>query len=251
MYGLTRRPHRRQDLVGRHDPAHVAVRQHRRRAGVGRGPVLDLARPATGQLGAGELLLDHGPVDGVVDVRGHVEVGGAEAPRALLRTIRRLRRMVQPRLHAPPAGRRRVDGVEARRQRARAGAVRRQVDPQRGRLDVGAVRAADRRAALRPQRPDAAAERGDLERLAEARRPLDAQLRPAHDPHAVVVDARIDDVGPCGVLEPAGDRVQARPPRRRDVGEPDRRRVVVDPPGGGRRDHHDGSRACGANVIAP
>ena len=118
------------------------------------------------------------------------------------------------------------------------GSVRVEVDPERERLDgrlARATPAADRAAPLGHERPRPAAERRDLERLAEPREARDPQPQPPQDPHAAAVEPRVDDVGEGGVLQPAGDRVEARPPGRRDVGQAGRDRVPEHPPVGRRR----------------
>src|SRR6478752_5313532 len=63
--------------IGLHQPAVLAVGQQRRGLDGERHTVLDLHR----QRRLERLLLEHLPVDGVVDVRGDVEVGAAHRPR--------------------------------------------------------------------------------------------------------------------------------------------------------------------------
>ena len=125
--------------------------EDRRGAGVPRGPVLDLGDQAAAGLGVDELLLDHLPVDGVVDVGGEVEVGRAEAPRALDRPGRRRAGWLEPGADAAPGGGCAVDGLEPGGQRAGPDAAGVEVDPHRDRLDERAVGAAQRAAPLGPQ----------------------------------------------------------------------------------------------------
>jgi hypothetical protein len=101
------------------------------------------------------------------------------------------------------------------------------VHPQRHGLDEPPVVAAHGAAPLGHEAAGAAAPRGHRDVLVHAREALDAQAQPAHDPHAVVGHAGVEEVGEGRVLQPAGDRVQAaraptarrRPARPRAIGE--------------------------------
>ena len=60
------------------------------------------------------------------------------------------------------------------------------------------------------------------------REALDAQAQAPHDPHAVVGQAGVEEVGEGRVLQPARDRVQAHAARRRDVAQPGPRSIGED-----------------------
>jgi hypothetical protein len=205
--------------------------------------VLDLGREAAARLVGDQLVLERLPVDGVVDVPGRVEVGAAEEPGAARRAGGRLGGVAQPGARPPAHRGRRVDGVEALRQRLRAAPVGLEVDPQRDGLDRDRASAAHDAAALGPERRRPAAERRDLELVEQPREPAHRQREPAHDPHAGVVEPGVARVVVGGVLEPARDGVEPRAAARRDVAELDAIEVPVDAPGGRKADGDSGLHA--------
>ena len=122
------------------DPEHLAVAHDRGLADVGRGAVLDLGVERLVGAVAGEVLLERLPVDGVVDVPGEVEVGGAEAPRSATRRPSAARRggaAARARDAPPPTARRRSRSPRA----SDAGARR----PDRGAPTAPRLRRARRR----------------------------------------------------------------------------------------------------------
>ena len=87
---------------------------------------------------------------------------------------------------------------------------RRLVDPDPERDGVDRPTRRQRSCAARPK-PPGRCRTCDRDRLAEARPRLDAQPQPAHDPHAALVEAGVEQVRVGDVLEPARDRVEAHP----------------------------------------
>src|SRR4051794_41531954 len=108
----------RDDVAAGRDPPHRTVDEHIRLTRVGRRAVLELDVRTRGR-GADELLLDHLPVDRVVDVTGEVEVGGAEPPGPPRRAGGRRGRGAPPRPPAPGRPPAALDGPGAPPPRAR------------------------------------------------------------------------------------------------------------------------------------
>ena len=94
--------------VGGDDPALRAGAAHGVLARLGRRAELELDVDRRRLRARQQLVLQHRPVGGVVDVVGDVELGAAKVPRPR-RGILRRSRMAQPRLDLAPGGRRAVD----------------------------------------------------------------------------------------------------------------------------------------------
>src|SRR4029077_15286303 len=106
--------------------------------------------------------------------------------------------------------------------------LRIETDPQRDRLDLG-VLASDRGPALRGQASGAAAVRPQLQVLPEAREGLRPDAVAPHDPGALALEPRVDQIGVGDVLEPARHRIQATAGRPVGVGDSRAHPALEDP----------------------
>ena len=104
-----------------------------------------------------------------------------------------------------------------------------EADPSRDCLDRRCL-TPDRCPPLGREASDPAAERPQLELLAEAGKGLRPDSGPADDPGAATLESRVDEVGVGDVLEPAGDRVEAAAAARGGVRDARPDRLLVHPP---------------------
>lgn len=167
-----------------------------------------------------QCLLHHCPVGGVVHVTERVEIDRPERPRPAIEHLgARELRVGLPSADLATGSRRTVDVQELIGELHRSAGRRVDTDPQRCHVVASASVTDDSQSTFGPSPPEPRAERRELDRLAEDRRPSLGHRRATHDPSELGIEPGIGGVIVGHVLRVAGQCVESDSTGRGDIAQ--------------------------------